>query len=88
MSLDTLAGQLPMKAGFPQYSTKWKTLATTPAVSSPHIDAAKFGTWVHIRKGAKLWGVLEGDIPEAPLVDLKAGVHRWKYFVLEEDDRL
>ena len=77
-----------MKVGFPHYSTKWNLLATAPALSRPHVDAAKFSTWIHILRGAKLWSVIDGEVPNCHLTELDPAKYKWKSFLLEEDDLL
>ncbi|KAF8470362.1 hypothetical protein JB92DRAFT_2838430 [Gautieria morchelliformis] len=42
-----------------QYSTKWQLLATAPALSQLHINAGKFGTWVQVHWGVKIWVVVD-----------------------------
>jgi hypothetical protein len=88
LALDPLAGQIPVGIEYPHCSTKWQLLATAPALSHPHIDAGKFATWVHVRRGAKIWAVLDGPIPAEPLTEMDLAVHKWIPFLLEEGDML
>lgn len=88
IAVDSFAGQLPFRHGFPQYSIKWHLLATRCAFSRAHIDAAKFASWLHALRGAKVWCVMQGDMPEVALSDIKYGEHEWKCFLLEEGDYL
>jgi len=52
------------------------------------MDAAKFGTWLHILRGAKIWAVLDGEAPDQILPYVDVSKYRWKHFLLEEDDLL
>ncbi|KAF8572672.1 hypothetical protein K439DRAFT_1625608 [Ramaria rubella] len=85
LSLDSLASQRPMGPGFPQYSSKWKLMATSPALSRAHYDAGKYSMWIRIECGCKFWATLVGEIPTCPLTELVVEDHKWKVFVLEED---
>ncbi|KAF8503859.1 hypothetical protein BU17DRAFT_71757 [Hysterangium stoloniferum] len=73
---------------FPQYMTRWRLCATEGAPSRAHIDAGKFGTWIHMVHGTKLWVVISGDIVETSLEDLDYTAHKWTYYLLEPGDQL
>ncbi|KAF8514467.1 hypothetical protein JB92DRAFT_129579 [Gautieria morchelliformis] len=88
LSLNRVAAQMPVGVENPQYSTKWQLLATAPALSHPHIDAGKFATWVQVRRGAKIWAVLDGPMPGKPLTEFDLEAHKWIPFLLEQDDIL
>ncbi|KAF8576658.1 hypothetical protein K439DRAFT_1622690 [Ramaria rubella] len=88
LSMDGLASQRPMGPGFPQYSSKWKLMATPPALSRAHYDAGKYSTWIHMERGCKFWAVLVGETPKCPLTDIVVKKHKWKVFLLEEDNIL
>ncbi|KAF8500630.1 hypothetical protein BU17DRAFT_72074 [Hysterangium stoloniferum] len=66
----------------------WRLCATEGALSRAHIDAGKFGTWIHIVHGTKLWVVISGDIVETSLEDLDYTAHKWTYYLLEPGDQL
>ncbi|KAF8525887.1 hypothetical protein BU17DRAFT_83392 [Hysterangium stoloniferum] len=90
ISYDTLAGNHTMNGGirFPQYGSRWRLCATEGAFSRAHIDAGKYGTWIRIVHGTKLWVVMLGDIPETPLTMLDYKKHKWTYYLLEPGDQL
>ncbi|KAF8573530.1 hypothetical protein K439DRAFT_1625013 [Ramaria rubella] len=88
LSLDSLASQWPMGPGFPQYSSKWKLMATPPALSRAHYDVGKYSTWIQIEHGCKFWATLVGKTPNCPLTELVVKDHQWKVFVLDKDDIL
>ncbi|KAF8510685.1 hypothetical protein BU17DRAFT_97890 [Hysterangium stoloniferum] len=90
ISYDILAGNRAMNdmVGFPQYMTRWRLCATEGALSRAHIDAGKFGTWIHMVHGTKLWVVISGDIVETSLEDLDYTAHKWTYYLLEPGDQL
>ncbi|KAF8514189.1 hypothetical protein BU17DRAFT_68437 [Hysterangium stoloniferum] len=50
ISYDILAGNHAMNdmVGFPQYVTRWRHCASEGALLRAHIDAGKFGTWIHM----------------------------------------
>ncbi|KAF8497979.1 hypothetical protein BU17DRAFT_72377 [Hysterangium stoloniferum] len=66
----------------------WRLCATEGALSRAHIDAGKFGTWIHMVHGTKLWVVISGDIVETSLEDLDYTAHKWTYYLLEPGDQL
>ncbi|KAF8526951.1 hypothetical protein BU17DRAFT_61926 [Hysterangium stoloniferum] len=74
--------------GFPQYMTRWRLCATEGALLRAHIDARKFGTWIHMVHSTKLWVVMSGDIVETSLEDLDYTAHKWTYYLLEPGDQL
>ncbi|KAF8573397.1 hypothetical protein K439DRAFT_1625110 [Ramaria rubella] len=88
LSMDGLVSQRPMGPGFPQYPSKWKLMATPPTLSRAHYDAGKYSMWIHMECVCKFWAVLVGETPKCPLTDIVVKKHKWKVFLLEEDDIL
>ncbi|KAF8500017.1 hypothetical protein BU17DRAFT_72163 [Hysterangium stoloniferum] len=84
----TVSTHRPNILPFPQYGSRWRLCATEGAFSRAHIDAGKYGTWICIVHGTKLWVVMSGDIPETPLTMLDYKKHKWTYYLLEPGDQL
>ncbi|KIJ44529.1 hypothetical protein M422DRAFT_252139 [Sphaerobolus stellatus SS14] len=83
LSLDSLAGQLITGPGFPHDDMRWNLCATAPALTRPHYDTAKLATWVHTLRGAKLWFVMDGEVPEDGMCNLDVTKHTFKYVLVE-----
>ncbi|KIJ32756.1 hypothetical protein M422DRAFT_265388 [Sphaerobolus stellatus SS14] len=83
VSLDSSSGQLATGPGFPHEDTKWNLFATAPALTRLHYNAGKFCTWIEVQQGAKIWFIMDGEIPPEGMAEIDITKHTFVYFVVE-----